>query len=98
MKKIDEISMEKIRFDDEGLAKLLIEIANFRHPNLKLFPLTLARTKTYSDEIDSKDKFGVLGKMHSFTVSGRLGNGEIKKTVAISLLISAENYQDDLIF
>ncbi|CAI8233227.1 MAG: Uncharacterised protein [Methanobacteriota archaeon] len=91
MEKIDEIAEEKIRLNDEGLAELLIEVANFRHPNLKLLPLELGFIKPYSDEIDSTDSFGVLGKMHSFTVSARLGNGDVTKTVAISLLISVSD-------
>ena len=91
MEKIDEIAAEKIRLNDEGLAELLIEVANFRHPDLKLFPLKLDLIKPYSDEIDSTDSFGVLGKMHSFTVSAILGNEELKKIVAISFLISVSD-------
>ena len=93
MEKIDEIGAEKIRLNDEGLAELLIEVANFRHPDLKLFPLKLDLIKPYSDEIDSTDSFGVLGKMHSFTVSAILGNEDLKKIVAISFLISVSDCQ-----
>ena len=93
MEKIDEIVVGKIKLNDQGLAELLIEIANFRHPDLKLFPLKLDLIKPYSDEIDSKDSFGILGKMHSFTVSAILGNEDIKRTVAISFLISVSDCQ-----
>jgi len=89
MKNIDEINAENIKLDDEGIANLLVEIANIRHPRLKLLPLELMDTKTHFEDIDSTVMDGALGKMHSITVSAIFGNGVIRKSVAISFLISA---------
>ena len=77
---------------DNDLAKLLIEIANLRHPDLKLFPLELKLIQPYSDML-KESEFG-LGKLYSFTVSSTLSNGDVKKTVAISFLISAMDQEE----
>jgi hypothetical protein len=94
MKNIDERGAGNLRFDDEGIANLLLEIANMRHPQLKLLPLELNDIKTYFEDRDSTVMEGALGEMHSITVSAIFGNGEIRKSVAISLLISAVKIYD----
>ncbi len=96
MENIDEINAENIKLDDEGIANMLVEIANIRHPKLKLLPLELNDIKTYFEDRESTvggiDE--ALGEMHSITVSAIFGNGEVRKSVAISFLISAVDIYD----
>jgi len=68
----------------------LIEMANMTHPNLKFIPLKLENVKTTESVLESnvEDAFGMLGTMHSTTISALMGNGGERKSVAISLLIS----------
>lgn len=80
-------------YKDE-VVKQLMEMANMMHPQLKFVPLSVDMVRPYHDEVESKDKFGMLGKMHSTTISAKFTNGEKEKTVAISFLISV--VEDDL--
>jgi hypothetical protein len=99
MKNINKIDAGNMNFyDDDQLAEFLIEIANTRHPKLKLFPLELEQVKSHSDEIESRDKFGMLGKLHNITVSGILSNGSKRQSVAISFLVSSIDIEEDTNF
>ena len=80
-------------YSDE-IVKQLMEMANMLHPKLKFIPLSIRNVNPYHDEVESKDQFGMLGKMHSTTISAKFSNGGEEKTVAISFLVSV--VEDDL--
>ena len=81
---------------DEKTVNALVEIANMSHHKLKFFPLQLKNIKSHCDDMESKDKFGMLGKLHNITISGIFSNGEKRQSVAISFLVSSIDIEEDV--